>query len=128
MPCNSDHLEPTRRESELHRAARLLLYVRRSLGKPISTGLVADAQDQYCPVDYTARLCKEVRDMKGRERDRIVYDGKNKDARNLADWWEEHQAADKVREEAERKEAERHALRAQALAKLTPEERKALGV
>ena len=41
-------------------------------------------------------------------------------------WWRDHQAFDRKREATERAIAERDALREQALAKLTPEERKAL--
>lgn len=43
-------------------------------------------------------------------------------------WWAEHQEADLRREEAERQQREREALRDSAISKLTPEERKALGV
>jgi hypothetical protein len=43
-------------------------------------------------------------------------------------WWAEHKAADERREAAARAQAQREEHRAAALAKLTPEERKALGL
>jgi hypothetical protein len=43
-------------------------------------------------------------------------------------WWTEHRAVDARREAAARALAEREKLRAAGLAKLTPEERKALGL
>ena len=41
-------------------------------------------------------------------------------------WWARHQVIDRKRREREQAEAQQRALREQALAKLTPEERKAL--
>lgn len=43
-------------------------------------------------------------------------------------WWREHKAEDARRRKAEAKERERNAARAAAMTKLTPEERKLLGV
>ena len=43
--------------------------------------------------------------MRADVRDRIVYDARNKTARRLADWWEEHQEEDAKREAAELKAA-----------------------
>lgn len=44
------------------------------------------------------------------------------------EWWEEHQKADEKRREQEAFESNRELLKKLALAKLTPQERKALGV
>lgn len=73
-------------------------------------------------------LCAMLKSMEPEKRDRIVYNARDKRARRLADWWEYHQAQD-ARHEAERLEAIRiHELRASAAAKLTHEERAALGL
>lgn len=46
----------------------------------------------------------------------------------VREWWEQHQEADrKAREERERREYEAQ-IRKEAIAKLTPEERKVLGI
>jgi hypothetical protein len=43
-------------------------------------------------------------------------------------WWEDHKKRDRARVEEDLREAERRNARAEALAKLTPFERKLLGV
>lgn len=43
-------------------------------------------------------------------------------------WWDQHKASDAAREQARLDMQRRDAIREAALAKLTPEERKALGV
>lgn len=43
-------------------------------------------------------------------------------------WWRDHQRADRLRKQAEKDSAEEKALRLSGLAKLTPEERIALGL
>lgn len=43
-------------------------------------------------------------------------------------WWKDHQEADRVRKERENDERNRQLRRSRALAKLTPEERRALGL
>jgi hypothetical protein len=52
----------------------------------------------------------------------------NKTSRRLATWWEEHQAADKLRVAYEKAKKHKAKLRASALAKLTPAEKAALGL
>ena len=58
----------------------------------------------------------------------IVYDGRNKTSRDLADWWDEHLEADEARErlEAERKYDDE--IKKIALKKLTAEEKRILNV
>lgn len=46
----------------------------------------------------------------------------------LTDWWREHKKADAVRKEQERKDREKQARRRAALAKLSPADRKLLGL
>lgn len=46
----------------------------------------------------------------------------------LAAWWDEHKEIDRKREQRERQEAEQEAKRKDALSKLTPAERKLLGI
>jgi len=43
-------------------------------------------------------------------------------------WWDQHKASDAKRAQARVEMARRDAIRAEALSKLSPEERKALGV
>lgn len=130
MPCNSDYLAPNAREQELRRAAFLLRYVYTQLGEPVSPNLRAASLDQYCKEDYIPELCSRLKKLKRFSRQRfeeLVYNAKNATSRDLAAWWEEHTKADQARKRQEKEEADRNQLREQALAKLTPAERKALG-
>ena len=46
----------------------------------------------------------------------------------VRDWWEQHQIADRQAREAREKKEREARIRKEALAKLTPEERKILGI
>ena len=127
MPCNSDYLEANIREKGLQRAANLAVYVTEQLGKKVPPWLAKAADDVYCSDERTIpALCKLLTNMSNKDKEAIVYNSKSKISRQLADWWEEHQLADKERldEEAEISKIQR--LRKSALAKLTKAEIDAL--
>ncbi len=129
MPCNSDYLEPTEREQELRRAARLLIFALEAQGREAPDWARSEAENLYAKDERSVTsLCALIKSMGEPERDRIVYDAKSKASRDLADWWEEHQEADRRREEREAAEARREADRRSALGKITEEEKAALGV
>jgi hypothetical protein len=129
MGCNSDYLEPTYREAELQRAAGLLVFVTKSLGNKPEDWMKNEAGNLYASDDRSVtELCAVLKAMSKEDLERIVYDAKNKTARDLADWWETHQAADTAREAKEKAAAKAEAIRKKAVAKLTPKERKVLGV
>jgi hypothetical protein len=104
MPCNSDHLEATNREAYNRLTAQLIVYLN---GRSASAKEKADAANYYGGADYTAQLCAMLTAMSTEDADRLVYDGRNPMARKLADWWEEHQKADKMRRNRERRDAEK---------------------
>ena len=130
MPCRSDYMEPNGKERLLQETAQLLVYVRMNTnsGVKVSNKLKSSARDIYCHQDYVPELCDAIRSLTEEEQARIVYDGRNPDARRLADWWDKHQEADRKRLEEEYRQRQRDELRKQALAKLTPEEVEALGI
>ena len=74
------------------------------------------------------KLCGLIRSLDENSRDRIIYNARDPIARNLADWWEYEQARDKRRLDQETREKRDRELREQAATKLTPEERRALGL
>jgi hypothetical protein len=121
-------MEPTQKERLLQETARLLIYVRMNTksGVKVSSRLRAAACDVYCRKDYVSELCDAIRSLTEEEQARIVYDGRNPEARRLADWWDEHQEADRKRLEEELRQVLRNELRRKALDKLTPEEIEAL--
>lgn len=107
MGCNSDYLNQTYREAELQQTAKLMVYVMESLGFPATAEMKAAADDYYCKADFVPMLCAAIKQMNGEQQLAIMWDGRNKMARQLADWWETHCKADQEREAKEAK-AEQH--------------------
>lgn len=95
MPCDSSYLEPTQREAQIERAHRLLVWLnkRAALGHEISP--IGGYENDPWPV---VALCAMLKNLPAKRRDAIVYDGRDKTARDLADWWDEHEEADRKRE------------------------------
>jgi len=52
---------------------------------------------------YTVLLCATLKSLTQEQLEAFVYDGKIKEARQLAEWWEDHQVKDREREELESK-------------------------
>jgi hypothetical protein len=93
-----------------------------------------DYRDDYRTVDNTETY-KAMRDQLARIACRALtalekVDPQNKTFKNeeLSKWWAQHKIDDAKAMEAKRKAAEAKKLRAVALAKLTPEDRKVLGI
>jgi hypothetical protein len=56
----------------------------------------------------------------------IVYNGRDATSRDLADWWDEHEEADRKREAKEQEQARQRALAESAMQKISREELAAL--
>lgn len=103
----------------------MLAYVLREQGKPVSAEVNSAANTLYCDLDFVPELCAELTNLDEERRDEILG-GRNRTARDLANWWEDHQEADRQRELEEKQEREKERLRAAAVSKLSPEELEAL--
>ena len=128
MPCRSDHMEPRGREIESKDVANHLVYLLTELKRPVSQAIKDAAESYYgnsekCD-EFTALLCGTIQeDGKIHEMHAIVYNGRKKKARSLADWWDCHQEHDAKREAEEAKQAEYEA----EVAALTPKQKRILG-
>jgi hypothetical protein len=132
MPCRSDYMEPNDRELNQKLVGQLLIYVLASLHRPIPKEYIIAATHSYGEgvvlEKDVPKLCSILKSLNREQLNDVVYDARNKDARKLADWWEEHQEADRKREAEEEAEKKRKKIAKQALAKLTKEEKEALGL
>ena len=133
MPCNSSYLEPREEEKNRKRIAQLIIYIdgKLSIKTPKMIIQMADSiygEGKLSLDEIVARLCGKISKMTEKQKERIVYNAKNKDSRDLANWWEEHQEADKQRIAKEKKEKAVQKVKEGALSKLSPKERKALRV
>lgn len=102
-------MEPSRHEKESRLAAQLLIYALPLAGGGVPQWVIPVAQDLYGDPhrlnELTVMLCSLCRGLSEDDKNRIIYDGRNSDARKLADWWDEHQEADRIREQKERSAA-----------------------
>lgn len=130
MPCNCDHLKPTEREEKLRDAARYQIVVRKRLEMTVPAWLKREEKNIYASDERNeTELCAILTALPKAERDKLLYsDAKDARMRDVAAWWETHEKADKARKVKERKEAKAAKEKTEALAKLTPRERKILGV
>lgn len=130
MACTSG--EPTSAEEESQLVAQLICHTLKKMRKTIKPYYRDTANGCYGDVggldELTDTLCGILGSLTDKEEDRIVYDARDKTARKLADWWEEHQILDRKRSVKERKKAKDAKIKKGALAKLSSEEKKVLGL
>lgn len=123
MPCNSDYLEATPFEIA---ASRVMALHDELDGKEIqSKSWWGNCDCEYCKrigKDFldseVSRLCSRINALA----DVTQY------SLELQMWWRDHQAADIAREKQEAFEAKKQQIRESGLAKLTDEEKEALGL
>lgn len=125
MPCNGDYLNPTQLEINLSNVYQLLDEV---AGKklPKSYG------DGYDSRVYNQGLQKEDLDKKVEELcsklQKLPKTKISKMSLEMQIWWRDHQEADKKRLKEELAAKKTKAAKDKAIAKLTPHERKLLGL
>lgn len=117
MPCNCDYMEPRHEERESKQTATLLCFVRDKLGMDVDPAASAASGNIYGNPNmlnyFVTELCRLCTAMTGDEQERIIYNARSATSRELAGWWERHEAADRAREAKEAAEYE------EALAKKT---------
>lgn len=114
MPCRSDYMEPSRAEENSNKVARFLVYVQTELGFTPDSDYKQAATNAYGNVskleEFTQDLCQILTTLEQTDKpelERIVYDAHKAMSRNLANWWEEHKAADEKRLAREKREREK---------------------
>lgn len=97
MPCHTP--EPDQHHIATRRAAKLLVYVNTVLGKETEKKVhdLANNAFAYDP-EIVPRLCRTLSDLPAMLREAIVYNSRSREARDLANWWEDHLEADKRRQ------------------------------
>lgn len=124
----------TDKEAKIQRTAQLLKFAFTRLGYAVPEYVEEECKAYYAHNDkVVSDLCSLLKGMSQVDKLAIVYDGMNRDSRDLANWWEEHQEADRIREQKElealqflEKAKGVEAAKKAALKKLTPKERKLL--
>ena len=123
MPCDSSHMEPNNREKELSKVFALL-------DEYESGGeLNLKHYNGYHPSVYPNRVGKEVADQAVASLCEKLRGGYATNfSLEMQIWWRDHERVDMERIEKVRVENEEFLKKAQALAKLTEEDRQILGL
>lgn len=123
MPCRSDHMEANAREIYL---SRVLCHHDELDGKP---DYPASWYRGYHPRVYSKPVSdEEANGWVEHLCSRCQKIDVTKHSLELQMWWRDHQAADAKREQEGQESAELEEKRQAALAKLSPEDRKVLGL
>ena len=108
MGCNSDYLSPNKKEANSRETAILLMYAMKEIGVKVTVDIAHAATNVYGNAsilnDLTVQLCNLCRSLNDEQKEKIIFNGRKKEARNLATWWEAHLKADEEREKREKKE------------------------
>ena len=126
MGCRSDYMEPRAAERESKLVAELIVYVYTHLKLDVPEWISTAAEDMYGAESelnsLTILLCSLCKGMGEGQQNEIIYNARNKTARELASWWEAHQEADRRHEAEDAEEKRKAKLKASALAKLDDDE------
>jgi hypothetical protein len=92
-------MEPTVRERQRRRAAKLLIYVKSRLEMHVDPWLKAAARDIYGGGGEHAmrELCEIMTDLPASERDRLLNRPDDLMCLRLRKWWDEHKIQDALR-------------------------------
>ena len=139
MPCDCSHMEPNQHEREIIRVSKCYSTLAKRMGREVpswikdgANGEISfKAKEGYWAYGHPSRiheatamlcaLCAEAPEG-------LIYDGRDAAMRKVADWWDDHQEADKVKARKAKEDAAREVLAASALSKLTADERAAVGL
>lgn len=132
MPCDGSYMDPTQLESNRKNVCQFIVWLHEKLDEPVPDEVRSAADHIYgegVDIDQvTAQLCRTIRKMRKSQRDDIIYNGRDRFARKLADWWDDHVEADKARSKKEREEKSRAKIAEKAMSKLTRREKDALNL
>lgn len=105
MPCDSSYLAPRDSEIESKRCAENIRFTFNALDIRCPLWVRNASISHYGNEDRLEEmviiLCDLCTKMTDKQKEKIIYNGKCKESRQLADWWDEHQEADKERKEKE---------------------------
>lgn len=129
MPCRSDYMEPTARETYCRNTALNLLYAIETTQPKFFVvdldSLKENARNEYCKVDYTKELCSFMKSL-NKTQLRGLTKTKSIHSSHLNSWWIAHQEGEARREKEDIERLKRENLRLRAISKLTREEIEAL--
>ena len=118
MGCRNDYMAANEREIASRRFCRMLDYLFVAIGREVPAW-AAKGKDEYYGApehvnDATVLMCAAIREMSDEQRELVIYDAHSPVARELATFWEQHEAEDRKREAKETADAEAQRKRDEA--------------
>lgn len=108
MPCNCDYMNPTQSEKNSRLTAEHLVFVYGKLDKDVPEYIMKASNhiygDKHNLNKMVMLLCETLRGLDDEQKDSIIYNGRDRQSRSLANWWEDHCVADANREAQEKKD------------------------
>jgi hypothetical protein len=99
MPCNSDYLNQNPFEASMQHTAKLAVYAGAKCGLSVPPEIIEQSNEYYATdVGQVEWLCETINHMNEGQLNDVVYNGRIPEARQLAEWWDAHQQADRERE------------------------------
>ena len=89
-------MNPTNKEMQLRKTCELYVYVLVSQDKEVPYHVLECACSYEYPVDCVKELSDELKSMDSDTFDRLVKNTQSKEARDLANWWDMHQEAERL--------------------------------
>jgi hypothetical protein len=130
MGCRSDYMEPTAEEAYSKKVAEMIVYACGALNGAVVSWIKEASTSQYgAPKrhnELTDILCNLCSNMSEEQKNNIIYDGHNANARKLAEWWDNHQKVDSERLARKDRVKEMLKVGEAILSRLSKEEREAL--
>lgn len=105
MPLYDTDLTQTQAEKERMKASQMLMALNLKLGKKNPTWLIQASEDYYCEETKTfPALYQTITSLSEDQLNKLVYNGRDPEARKLADWFDTYQASEAKRIENEKVE------------------------
>lgn len=89
-------MTPTNKEMQLRKTCELYVYVLISQGKEVPYAILECACSYDYPVDCVKELSDELKSLDTDTFDRLLKNTESKEARDLANWWDMHQEAERL--------------------------------
>lgn len=110
-------------------AASCLAYVQLHLGEVVDIDVIEESKGIIPPRGSTTeKLLLALKGMNRHQRERIIYNAHDRNSRDLANWWDDYNELLKAKNARERAARGLKRLVASAMRKLSPAERRALGL
>jgi hypothetical protein len=122
-------MNPTAAEKESRKVAKLIVWLANEEDRGEVEGYIHEAADNsYGNPSKLHELTRILCTMCRGTAEDVIYNGRSKKARKLADWWDNHLEGEQRRRKEDEEVAEQEHIAQKALKKLSKKERKALGL